>query len=51
MAGFTPEDMSDPFVASLTGQDVCQRSGPLTGQYWLDLGRAATGWIKSVAPH
>jgi len=37
---FAAVDTADPVLSGFAGTDPCKRAGPLSLQYWLDLGRA-----------
>jgi len=36
---FAAADTADPVLSGFVGTDPCERVGPLSLQYWLDLGR------------
>lgn len=39
----TPADAEDPILTGLTGTDVCNRFGPISFSYWVNLGRRPFG--------
>jgi WD40 repeat protein len=45
---FTTEDELDPVLAGLAGTNPCERRGPFSAKYWIDLGSSI--WNRVAAP-
>ncbi len=43
---FTPENELDPILIGLAGTNPCERHGPLSAKYWIDLGARVLDWSR-----
>jgi WD40 repeat protein len=47
---FTIEDESDPILAGLAGKNPCERHGPFSAKYWIDLTSSIWGRLTTAKP-
>jgi hypothetical protein len=47
---FTTEDELDPILTGLAGTNPCERRGPFSVKYWIDVGSSLWGRMTTPAP-
>ena len=47
---FTTEDESDPILTGLAGTNPCERRGPFSAKYWIDLGTSIWDRLATSRP-